>query len=91
MVGGMMTKTVLDVLIRIGLALAAGVLIGLVPLELRRMRFASRVPWKIVHGLVAALALAGFLFYGHWLVKKYRPHWLEETPPAAEYPVVPKY
>ena len=91
MVRGMMTKTVLDVLTRVGLALVAGVLIGLVPLELRRLRFATRVPWKIVHGVVAALALAGFLLYGYWLVKQYRPQWLEDKPQTVEYPSVPKY
>ncbi len=72
------------------MALVAGVLIGIVPLELRRLRFATRIPWKIVHGLVAAVALGAFVIYGQWLVKKYLPQWQEEAPPA-EYPTVPKY
>lgn len=87
----MTTKMILEVLTRIGLALVAGVLIGIVPLELRRLRFATRIPWKIVHGLVAAVALAAFVFYGQWLVKKYLPAWTEDAPQTAEYPTVPKY
>ena len=89
--GDMTAKMILEVLTRIGLALVAGVLIGIVPLELRRLRFASRIPWKIVHGLVALVALAAFWFYGQWLWEKYRSQWTEDAPQTAEYPTVPKY
>ncbi len=75
-------------LTRIGLALAAGVLIAIVPIALRKARYEPSIVKRIVAHLIALAALIGFGFYGWYLWNRFIPR--EPAAPApVEYPVAP--
>ena len=69
-------------LLRIGLALAAGLLIAVVPIALRKARFAVHLGPRIAGYAIALLALAGFGAYGWYLWNHYVPR-----EPAAPAPI----
>lgn len=75
-------------LIRVGLALVAGVLAAMVPIALRRARFEARIGKRIVLYLLAVLALTGFGLFGWYLVDQHVPK-TETAPEAVAYPAMP--
>ena len=84
----MPTYQVIDILTRIGLALAAGVIIAIVPIAWHKGHFQPRRSKRIVWYLLALIALLGFFGYGWFLWNKFFPH-EPATPPPVEYPVTP--
>jgi hypothetical protein len=78
-----------EILIRIGLALLAGVLIGVVPIAYRKGRFAPHAGQRIFLFILAAASLIGFCFYVAYLWKRFVPR--ESAAPAPiSYPVPPR-
>ena len=84
----MPTYQIIEILTRIGLALAAGVIIAIVPITWRKARFASRQSSRVFLYILMAIALVGFLIYGWFLWNHFLPH-ESEAPPPVEYPVTP--
>lgn len=77
-----------EVLTRVGLALAAGVLIGTVPIARRAARYEPRMPKRIFFNLLSLCALIGFCFYVVYLWNRFIPR--ETAGPApVEYPAPP--
>ncbi len=76
------------IFIRIGLALAAGVLIAIPPIAWRLARFEPSIVKRIVCHVVALLALAGFFAYGWYLWDRFVPREPEEPAPVT-YPAPP--
>jgi hypothetical protein len=75
-------------LIRVGLALVAGVLAAIVPIALRRARFEARMGKRVFLYLIAVLALLGFGFFGWYLVDQHVPK-TETMPEPVVYPAMP--
>lgn len=75
-------------LVRIGLALAAGVLIGVVPIAHRLTRYEPSIIKRVVFHVVSLLALIGFCAFAWFLWERYIPR--EPAAPAPlSYPVAP--
>lgn len=75
-------------LTRIGLALAAGVLIAIVPVAWRKTRYEPSIPRRIFFYLLALAALVAFGFYVSYLWQRFAP--AEPAAPAAvAYPAAP--
>ena len=74
--------------LRIGLALAAGVLIAIVPIALRKTRYEPRVGKRIFFYVLAFAALTGFGFFVVFLWNRYIPR-TPEAPAPVEYPASP--
>ncbi|NLB65777.1 MAG: hypothetical protein GX803_04840 [Lentisphaerae bacterium] len=77
-----------DLLIRIGLALGAGVLISIVPVALRNGRYAPSTFRRVFLFTLAGAALIGFFIYSYFLVA---PHFASSThePAPVVYPLPP--
>jgi len=73
---------------RIGLALAAGVLIAIPPFAWRCARFEPSIVKRVVCHLIALIALAGFCYYGYFLWNRFVPK-EAEMPDPISYPVAP--
>jgi len=73
---------------RIGLALAAGVLIAIPPIAWRCARFEPSIIKRVVCHVIALIALAGFCYYGWFLWNRFVPHEPEAPEPIA-YPTAP--
>ena len=76
------------IFLRIGLALAAGVLIAITPIALRRARYEPSIPKRIFFHLFALVALVGFCFYANYLWSRFIPK-APETPVPVAYPAAP--
>jgi len=76
------------IFIRIGLALAAGVLIAIPPIALRCARFEASIIKRIVCHIIALIALGCFCYYGYFLWNRFVPH-EPDTPEPISYPVSP--
>ncbi len=74
--------------LRIGLALAAGVLIAIVPVAQRRARYEPHLAKRISLHLLALVALIAFGFYVVYLWNRFVPQ-EPETPAPVEYPAAP--
>ena len=76
------------ILTRIGLALAAGVLIAIVPVAWRKTRYEPSLPRRIFFSVLALAALVAFGFYASYLWQRFVPR--EPVAPAAvTYPAAP--
>ena len=84
----MPTYQLVEMLTRIGLALAAGVLIAIVPISMRRARYEPSIPTRIFFHLLALAALIGFCFYAVYLWNRFIPKEPEAPAPVA-YPAAP--
>ncbi|MGD9781127.1 MAG: hypothetical protein AB7V14_03135 [Kiritimatiellia bacterium] len=84
----MPTYQLVEILTRIGLALGAGVLVFIVPLALRKARFAPHAGKRVFLYVLALAALVGFCFYVYYLWTRYVPREPEAPAPIA-YPVSP--
>ena len=73
---------------RIGLALAAGVLIAIVPVAHRKTRYEPSIPKRIFFHLLSLAALIAFGFYVVYLWDRFVPK-EPETPAPVEYPSAP--
>ena len=73
---------------RIGLALAAGVLIAIPPLAWRGARFEPSIVKRVVCHVIALIALAGFCYYAYFLWNRFVPS-EPETPAPITYPAPP--
>ncbi len=81
---------VLEILVRLGIALGLGLLIFIVPIALRNARFAPTTLRRIVHGLVALLAATGFAFGVWYMIGHFIPKSPDEPQKAPiEYPSLP--
>ena len=81
---------VLEILVRLGIALGLGILIFIVPIALKNARYAPTTGRRILHVVVALLAAAAFAFGVHYMFQ----HWIPESPEApqkapVEYPSAP--
>lgn len=77
-----------EILTRIGLALAAGVIIAIVPIAQRKARYEPSIVKRILFRVLALAALVGFCFYAWYLWDRFVPR--EPVAPApVEYPVAP--
>lgn len=76
------------IFVRIGLALAAGVLIAIPPVALRRARYEPSIPKRIFFHLLALVSLVGFCFYANYLWGRFIPK-EPETPAPVAYPAAP--
>lgn len=77
-----------EVLIRVGLALAAGVLIFIVPIARRAARYEPRMAKRIFFNLLSLAALVGFCFYAVYLWDRFIPR-TADAPAPVEYPASP--
>ena len=84
----MPTYQIIEVLIRIGLALGAGVLIALVPIAHRRTRYEPSIAKRIFYHLVTLVALVAFCYYSYYLWNRFVPREPEEPAPVS-YPETP--
>lgn len=75
-------------LVRIGLALAAGVLIGIVPIAHRLTRYEPSIIKRVVFHVVSLVALIGFCAFAWFLWERYIPR-EPATPAPVSYPVSP--
>lgn len=76
------------ILLRIGLALSAGVLIAIVPVAYRKTRYEPSISRRIFFYVLALIALVAFGFYGSYLWNRFVPR--EPAAPApVDYPAVP--
>lgn len=73
---------------RIGLALAAGVIIAIPPIAWRCARFEPSIIKRVVCHILALLALIGFGFYGYFLWNHFVPK-KPVLPESISYPVAP--
>ena len=76
------------ILLRIGLALAAGVLIAIVPIALRKTRYEPSIPRRVYFSVLALVALVGFGFYVSYLWGRFAPPQSDAPAPVA-YPAAP--
>lgn len=81
---------VLEVLVRLGIALGLGLLIFIVPIALKNARYSPTTGRRILHTIVALVAAAGFAFGVHYMFQ----HWIPESPDEPqkapmEYPSAP--
>lgn len=84
----MPTYQLVAILTRIGLALAAGILVFIVPIALRKARFAPHLGKRIFLYVLACAALIGFCVYVFYLWARFIPREPEAPAPIA-YPVSP--
>ncbi len=77
-----------EMLTRIGLALGAGVLIGIVPIAFRRTRFEASLIKRVIFYVISLAALLGFGFYARFLWNTFVPR-EPEAPTAITYPASP--
>jgi ABC-type uncharacterized transport system permease subunit len=84
----MPTYQIEEMATRIGLALAAGVLIGTVPIALRAARYQPNIVKRILLNLLSLVALVGFFFYSWYLWNRYVPR-EPEAPAPIVYPASP--
>ncbi len=75
-------------LLRIGLALGAGVLIALVPIAHRKTRYEPSIAKRVIFHIISLIALAGFCFYAVYLWNRFVPR-EPETPAPVAYPEAP--
>ena len=75
-------------LVRICLALAAGVLIGIVPIAHRLTRYEPSIIKRVVFHVVSLVALIGFCAFAWFLWERYIPR-EPATPAPVSYPVSP--
>ncbi len=75
-------------LTRIGLALAAGVLIAIVPVAWRKTRYEPSIPRRIFFYGLALAALVAFGFYASYLWRRFVPREPAAPAPVA-YPAAP--
>ena len=75
-------------LMRIGLAFGAGVLIALVPIAHRKTRYEPSITRRVIFHVVSLLALIGFCFYAYYLWDHFVPR-EPETPAPIAYPEAP--
>ena len=76
------------ILTRIGLALAAGVLIAIVPVAWRKTRYEPSLPRRIFFSVLALAALVAFGFYASYLWQRFVPR-APAAPAAVAYPAAP--
>ena len=76
------------ILLRVGLALGAGVLIAIVPVARRLARYEPSMVKRVLFNLLAVGALFGFAFYIWHLWDRYIPR-EPETPAPIAYPAAP--
>ena len=84
----MPTFQLVEILTRIGLALAAGILVFIVPIALRKARFEPHVGRRVFLYGLAIVALVGFCVYVFYLWARFIPH-ADEAPAPIAYPVSP--
>ena len=84
----MPTYELVAIFVRIGLALAAGVLIFFVPIFLSKARFAPKLAKRITYRVLALLALLGFCGYMGFLWNRYVPK-KPDSPAPITYPAPP--
>ncbi len=84
----MPTHELIAISIRIGLALAAGVLVFFVPIFLSKARFASKLGKRITYRMLAFLAFTFFCGYMWFLWDRYVPK-APNTPAPVTYPASP--
>ena len=82
---------ILEILVRLGIALGLGLLVFIVPIALRNARFAMSPLRRVLHILVALLAATAFGF-GLWYMIE---HFIPKSPDAPrkapiEYPSLPQ-
>lgn len=82
---------VLEILVRLGIALGLGLLIFIVPIALKNARFSPTTGRRILHIVVALVAAAAFAFGVHYMFQ----HWIpsspdDQRPAPVEYPSVPQ-
>ena len=81
---------VLEILVRLGIALGLGILIFIVPIALKNARYAPNTFRRVLHILLALVAAAGFVFGGHAMFKYFVPASPDEPRQAPmEYPSAP--
>ncbi len=79
-----------EFLVRLGLALGAGVIIFIVPLAYRKTRYEASRAKRVLFTLVALAAFAGFCAYVWLLWDRFVPRKPEPPAPApVVYPVNP--
>jgi hypothetical protein len=76
------------ILLRVGLALAAGVLIAIVPIAQRKARYEPSIVKRVFLHLLALASLVGFCFYAVYLWDRFVPREPEAPAPVA-YPAAP--
>ena len=81
---------ILEILVRLGIALGLGLLIFIVPIALKNARYAPNTLRRILHVLLALVAATGFGF-GVWYMIE---HFIPKSPDApqkapVEYPSLP--
>ena len=84
----MPTYELVEIFVRIGLALAAGILVFFVPIFLSKARFAPQLSKRITYRVLAFLALAGFCGYMCFLWNRHVPR-KAESPAPITYPAPP--
>ncbi len=82
---------VLEILVRLGIALGLGILIFLVPISIKNARFSPTMGRRILHILVALVAAGAFAFGVYYMFQ----HWIpaspdDQRPAPVEYPSVPQ-
>ena len=75
-------------LVRTGLALAAGVLIAIVPVALRKARYEPSRSKRVILQILAIIAFLGFCAYAWYLWVRYIPR-EPEVPAPVSYPISP--
>ena len=76
------------IFLRIGLALAAGLLIAIVPVALRKTRYEPSTAKRVFFYLLALASLAGFCAYAVYLWNHFVPP-EPEAPAPITYPAEP--
>ncbi len=79
---------VLELLTRLGLALAAGILIAIIPVALRKARFEPHIGKRITLYVIGFVATVAFAVYGWFLWDRFVPREAEPEAPII-YPVTP--
>ncbi|MDR0993821.1 MAG: hypothetical protein LBN38_04550 [Verrucomicrobiota bacterium] len=80
---------IIQILIRVGLALGAGILIALVPFYFAKARYALTIRRRITFFIVSVFFLACFIGYMLFLWNRFVPKNAPPPPPPATYPTVP--
>ena len=81
---------VLEILVRLGIALGLGILIFIVPIALKNARYAPTTLRRVLHIVLAVAAAAGFAFGVHAMFKHFIPASPDEPQQAPmEYPSAP--
>lgn len=81
---------VLEILVRLGIALGLGILIFIVPISLKNARYAPTTTRRVLHIVLALVAAVGFFFGGRAMFKYFVPESPDEPQQAPmEYPTAP--